>query len=81
MMHIHSVTVISEPLSAFVRAGTPSTGVMGDPARTPFIASSARPWSLRPSRRCRNRISEHLAQLQFQSTQRFQRRLITTRQR
>ena len=48
MMHIHSVTVISEPLSAFVRAGTPSTGVMGDPARTPFIASSARPWSVRP---------------------------------
>jgi hypothetical protein len=48
MTHIHWVTVISEPLSAFVRPGTPSTGVMDDPARTPFIASSARPWSLRP---------------------------------
>jgi hypothetical protein len=46
MPHIHCATVISEPLSAFVRAGTPSTGVMDDPAEPPLIASSAWLWSL-----------------------------------
>ena len=36
MTHIHGVTVISEPLSAFVHAGTPSTDVMDGPGGDPI---------------------------------------------